>query len=141
MRFGELFAADDRPGELFGGTGGDTGKNMVVERNCGSMIAASEAGDVANLYILGAGVSESGLQRGAQLRRAVEMATHVGADAQVGLGRNGELKMRIKTGDAVNLVERRLRALGKRFEFRFWQKTVTQLDGSKVVEDHGARLK
>ena len=68
------------------------------------------------------------------------MATHVGANAQIGPGRNGELKMRVKTGHAVNLVQRRLGPLGKRFEFRFWQKTVTSLNGSKIVEDHGARL-
>ena len=104
------------------------------------MIAAAETRNVAYLHIFGARVGERGLQCGAQVRSAIQMATHVGADAQIGPGRNGELKMRIKTGHAMNLVQRCLGALGKRFEFRFWQKTVTSLNGSKVVEDHGARL-
>ena len=46
--------------------------------------------------------------------------------------------MRIETCDAVDLVERRLGALGKTFEFRFGQEAVAKLDGPKVVEDHGA---
>lgn len=136
----QLFAADDSASELFSGAGGDGGKDMVVERNCGGMIAAAEARDVAYLHVFGPRICKRRLQRGAQFQCAVEMAAHVGADAQVGPGRNGELEMRVETGYAVNLVQRRLGALGKRFEFRFWQKTVTSLDGSKVVEDHGARL-
>jgi hypothetical protein len=66
-RLAELLAADDRAGELFGGAGGDTREDMVVERNCGGMIAAAESGDIAYLHIFGARIDESGLQRGTQL--------------------------------------------------------------------------
>ena len=93
--------------------GGDTGKNVIVEGNCGRVIAATEAGDVANLNIFGARRGKGGLQCGAKFGGAIQMATHVRADAKIGPGWNGEVKMRIKTGDAVNLVERRLGALGK----------------------------
>jgi hypothetical protein len=48
------------------------------------------------------------------------------------------MKMGIEARDAVNLVERSLRALGKAFEFRFGQETVAKLNGPKVVEDHVA---
>ena len=50
------------------------------------------------------------------------------------------MKMGIKAGDAVNLIQGRLGALGKRLELRLWQKTVTSLNSAKVVEDHCARL-
>jgi hypothetical protein len=50
------------------------------------------------------------------------------------------MKMGIKTGDTMNLIQGRLRSLRKRFELRFWQKTVTSLNSTKVVEDHGACL-
>jgi hypothetical protein len=50
------------------------------------------------------------------------------------------MKMGIETRNAVNLVERSLRALGKTLEFRFGQEAVTKLNGPKVVEDHVARL-
>ena len=46
--------------------------------------------------------------------------------------------MRIKTGDAMNLIQRRVRTLGKRFEFRLGQEAVAKLNSSQVVEDHGA---
>ena len=44
------------------------------------------------------------------------------------------MKMRIKTGHAVNLIERRLAARRQRFQLRFGQKSVAQLDRSQVVE-------
>jgi hypothetical protein len=40
----------------------------------------------------------------------------------------------------MNVIKRRAGPFRKRFEFRFWQKTVTCLYRSKVVEDHGVRL-
>src|SRR5258706_16402745 len=66
------------------------------------------------------------------------MAAHVRADANVGFGRRREMKMGIETCNAVDLVERRLGALGKTFECRFGQEAVAKLDGPKVVKDHGA---
>src|SRR6266513_676474 len=75
----------------------------------------------------------------AQLASAVEMATHVRADANFGFGRRREVKMRVETRDAVKLVERSVRALGKSFQLRRGQKAVAQLDCPKVVEDHVVR--
>ena len=46
------------------------------------------------------------------------------------------MKMRIKAGDTVELVERSLRAFRKGFEFRFWQIPETQLYGPQFVKDH-----
>ena len=46
--------------------------------------------------------------------------------------------MRIEACDAVDLIQRSVCALGKRFEFRLGQEAVAKLDSSQVVEDHGA---
>jgi hypothetical protein len=46
--------------------------------------------------------------------------------------------MRIETRDTMNLIKRRVRPLGKRFEFRLGQEAVAKLNSSQVVEDHGA---
>ena len=46
------------------------------------------------------------------------------------------MKMRIKAGDTVELVERSLRAFRKGFEFRFWQIPETQLYSPQFVKDH-----
>ena len=81
------------------------------------------------------------MQGGAKFRGSIQVATQIGADSQVGFGRNGKLKVGIKTGDAVDLVKGSLRSQRKRFELRFWQKAMTSLNSAKVVEDQGARLK
>ena len=64
------------------------------------------------------------------------MAAHVVADAHFGFGGRHEMKMGIEARDAVQLVERSLRAIGKGFEFRLWQITEAKLYGSQFVEDH-----
>ena len=74
----------------------------------------------------------------AQVGRAVEVAAHVRADANVGFGRRSQVKMRVEAGDAVDLIERGARALRKSFELGLRQKAVAQLDGPQVVEDHSA---
>ena len=48
------------------------------------------------------------------------------------------MKMRIEARDAMNLIKRSVRTLGKRFEFRFGQEAVAKLNSSQVVEDHGS---
>ena len=75
-----------------------------------SLIAASEAGDIANLHVVTPRVGKAPLEIGAQFASAVEMAAHIGADANLGLGGRHEMKMGIETRDAVDLVERRLGA-------------------------------
>src|SRR5580693_6493568 len=66
------------------------------------------------------------------------MATHVRADAHIRFWRRRELKMRVETRDAMNLIEWSVRTLGKRFQFRLGQEAVAKLNSSQVVEDHGA---
>ena len=49
------------------------------------------------------------------------------------------MEMRIETGDAVDLIQRHLRAFRQAFEFRLGQKAVPQLYRSQVVKNHGTR--
>lgn len=102
------------------------------------MIAASQARDVADQHVLCGGGGKAVFQIEAKLGGAVQMAAHVGADANVDFGRRSEMEVRVKTGDAVNLIKGSACALGKSFELRFGQKAMAQLDGSQIVEDHGA---
>jgi len=74
------------------------------------MVAAAEAGNIADLYVLGRHIGEAAFEIGAQFAGAVEMATHVRTDANFGLGRRCEMEMRVKTGDAMDLIERDLAA-------------------------------
>lgn len=73
-----------------------------------------------------------------QLGSAVEVATHVRADADVDCWGRREMKVRIETRYAMNLIERRAGALRKSFKFRLRQEAMAMLDGSQIVEDHGA---
>ena len=68
------------------------------------------------------------------------MAAHVVADAHFGFRRRGKMEMRIEARDAVQLIERSLRAFGKGLEFRLWQIPEAELYGSQFVEDHGLGL-
>jgi hypothetical protein len=138
MRLVNIVAIHCATGNLLGACGSDIGENVIVDGNGGSMIAAAKTGDVANLNVIGAGAGEAALEIGAQLASAIEMTAHVRANANLRFRRRHKMKMRIKTGDAMKLIERRLRALGKTLEFRFGQEAVAKLDGPKVVEDHGA---
>jgi hypothetical protein len=100
------------------------------------VVAAAETGNVANLHVFGAAACKAPLKLRAQFASAPEMAAHVRTDTNFGFGRGRQVKMRVKTSDAVNLVKRSVRAMGKSFELRFGQKAVAKLDGTKVVEDH-----
>ena len=66
------------------------------------------------------------------------MAAHVGTNANFRLRWRDEMKMGIEAGDTVNLIERRLIAFRKTFQFRFGQEAVAKLNSPKIVEDHGA---
>src|SRR5712664_2170172 len=103
-----FFPANGTAGDLFGARGSDIRENVIVDGGGESMIAAAETGNVANLQVLGARIGEAALEIGAQFAGAVKMATHVRANTNFRLGRRCEMKMGIKTGDAVNLIERDL---------------------------------
>ena len=72
MRLVDVFTADRTPRELFGMIGSDVRKNVIVDGDSGSVIAAAEAGNVANLDVIGARTCEAALEIGAQLAGAVE---------------------------------------------------------------------
>ena len=111
MRLVNVVAANGATGDQLGMRGGDNREDVIVDGNCGSMIAAAEAGNIAYLHLFGARIGEAAFEIGAQLASAVEMTAHVGTDANLRFRRRREVKMRIKTCDAMNLVERRLVAL------------------------------
>src|SRR5216683_2644306 len=104
MRLANVVAADGAAGDLLGTRGVDVRQNVIVDGNRGSVVAASETGNVANLNVVGTRINEPALEAGAQLASAVEMAAHVGTDANFGFRRRREIKMGIETCDAVNLV-------------------------------------
>jgi len=138
MRLVHIIAAYRAAGELLGMRCRDIRENVIVDGNRGRMIAAAQAGDVPNLHIFRSRIGEATLQIGAQFASAIEAAAHVRANANFGFGRRHEMKMGIKTRNAVDLIKRRLSALRKSFKFRFGEEAVAKLDGPKVVEDHGA---
>ena len=111
MRLVNVVAANGATGDQLGMRGGDNREDVIVDGNCGSVIAAAETGDVANLHIFGVRIGEAALEIRAQRASTVEVATHVGADANLRFGRRHQMKMRIETCDAMNLAEWRLVAL------------------------------
>ncbi len=123
--------------DLFGAGGGDVGENLIIDGSGWGVIAAAQAGDVANQDFLRAGGGEAMFQVGAQVAGAVEVAAHVGADADIGCGRRGQMKMGVEAGDAVNLIQGRAGALRQSFQLRLRQEAIAQLYGPQVVEDHG----
>jgi len=137
----EVLSPDDCAAELFRKGSSGRRKNVVIERNSRGVITTAEARDIANLYVFGARRGKRRLQGGTKLGGAIQVTTEIATDSQVGFGRDGEMKMRIKACDTMNLVERGLGSLRKRFQLRLWQKAMTSLDSAEVVEDQGARLK
>jgi len=132
----QLFTASGAAGKLFDLIGGGGVEDGVVDGDSGRTIAAAEAADALDLELPRAGAGEAAGEFGAKFAGAVETATHVGADQDFGVGGRREMEVRIETSDAVELVERSLRAVGKRFEFGLRQIAATRLDGSQFVEDH-----
>src|SRR5208282_2095314 len=63
-------------------------------------------------------------------------AAHVRADINLRPARRRQMKMRIKAGYAVDLVERNLAALRKVFQLCLRQVPMAQLDGSQFVKNH-----
>jgi hypothetical protein len=136
LRSVECFAANRSAPQLFGLFGGDFSKNFVVDSDSWRLIASAEAADIFDLHIYGICRRKSSDQIGAQFAGTIQMTAHIGADVNFSFGRKGQMKMRIKAGDAVELIERSLRALRKGLQLCDWQIPEAQLDGSQFVEDH-----
>src|SRR6266850_1267456 len=110
MGLKNFFAANGAASHLFRKRSRNIRENMIVDGGGGSVVAAAKTGNVANLHILRARIGEAAFEIGSQFAGAVEMATHVCTDANFRLGRRRKMKMRIKTGDAMDLIERDLAA-------------------------------
>jgi hypothetical protein len=138
MAIGDCLAPRSGSNDLLGVRRSHVCKNLIINGNRGSVIAATETRNVANQKVLRFRIGEAALEIGAKFAGAVEMAAHIRTNADVDSRRWGEMKMRIKTGDAVNLIERGLRALRQTFKLRFREEAVAKLDSPEVVEDQGA---
>ena len=71
-----------------------------------------------------------------ELARAAQVAGHVRADANVGAGGGVEMKVRIKTGDAVKAVERNLMRRESAWRVPRGQVAVLALDSFELFENH-----
>ena len=84
------------------------GIDQVVHANRGSLVAAAEAGDIADDNLFGTGPAKGLLQGGFHLGAAANVAGHVTADTDVHSRRRRESKMGIETCYRVDLAERNL---------------------------------
>src|SRR6267142_1576027 len=110
MGLKNFFAANGAASHLFGKRSRNIRENMIVDGGGGSVVAAAKTGNVADLHVLRARIGEAAFEIGPQFAGAVEMATHVRTDSNFRLRRRRKMKMRIKTGDAMDLIERDLAA-------------------------------
>ena len=136
MRGMQLFAASGATGEPLDVIRREGVEDGVVYRDGGRPIAAAETADILDLNLFRACMGEAAREFGAKLAGTVQAAAHVGADMNFGVRRRREMKMGIKTGEAMNLVEGGLRAPGKGFEFGLGKIAETRLDDSQFIEDH-----
>ena len=131
-----FFTAQRSPHQSFRGGRAQASKNFIVNRHRWCLIAAAQAAHILNLDIFGPRACKTAQQFGTQFAGGIQVAAHVGTHADFRLGRRDQMKMRIKAGYAVELVERSLRVMRKRFQLRLRQVTVAQLNGPQVVKDH-----
>src|SRR4029077_17030900 len=106
MRLGNLFAENRTSHNSFRRRCHYALENVVVDGTRRRLIAPPEAGHIANLHIRRAVLCESLLQLRAELTRSIQMAAHVRANTYIRFGRRRKMKVRIETGDAMNLIKR-----------------------------------
>ena len=139
-----LLAAGGTARELFDLIGIDGVENRIVDRDGWCAITTAETAYVLQLDFIWTRIGEAARKFGAKITGAIQPAAHVGANQDFGVGRWREMEVRTETGDAVELVERGLRALGQGFEFGLRQIAAPQLDSAQFVEDHrsvGSRIR
>jgi len=115
---------------------GDAFENRIINCDRRCAIAAPQAAYVLNLDFVRAGSRESPRKFCAEFARAVQPAAHIRAHQHFRVCRGRQTKMRVEARYAMDLVERRLRALRKAFELSLWQIPMAQLDGAQFVKDH-----
>ena len=90
--------------------GSNIRKDMIIHRDRRRLVAAAEARDIADFHFTAPRIRKTPFNIGAQFACAIQVATHVRTHADFRSRWRGEMKMRIKAGYAVNLIQRRLRA-------------------------------
>jgi len=108
-----------------------------VHRRRGRLVASPQATHIFNLHIFRLRARKPSYNLCAQITGAIQVAAHVRTDVNFRLRGRYQVKMGIKTGNAVKLVKRSLGAVRKGFQLRLWQITEAHLDGSQFVKDHG----
>ena len=104
------------------------GTNIVIRDDRRSLIASAQARDVAYADLFWIGALKSGVESGADLVGAAEVATHIGTDAHVDFWWRAEMKVRIKAGYGVNLTDGDIDFRRKRCEAVGGQVTEISLD-------------
>jgi hypothetical protein len=79
--------------------------DLVIDRERGRLVAATETGDVANSNIFVAVSSESFFNAALQVESSSQVTRHIGADTHFSLGWRCEMKVGIKTGYRMNLAK------------------------------------
>ena len=102
----------------------DVAVDMPVDRHRRRFIATAEAGHALHLHFRIRRFPALCIESGAKLGGAAKMAGHILANAHVHFWRRREMKMRIKTCNAVQPVERKINFRGK----------ILQLVGGQVAE-------
>ena len=79
------------------------GVDLIVHHHRRSLIASTQARDVANANFFCVGALKSGVKSRADLVGSAKMAAHVGAYTHVHLRRGAQVKVRIKARYRMNL--------------------------------------
>jgi hypothetical protein len=92
------------------------GVDTVVHHDRRRLVAAAEAGDVADRNVLLAGTLKGGVESRPDLVASAKVAAHVGAHAHVYLRGRAEMEVRIEAGYGMNLTYRYIDAGGECLE-------------------------
>ena len=80
--------------------------DSIIHRKSRCLITAAEARDVTDRNLIRAAPSECLLKTRFQFRAAAQVAGHVGTDLYFHARWGGQVKVRIETGDGMNLADR-----------------------------------
>jgi hypothetical protein len=103
------------------------------------LIAAAQAGNIADGNILLVGAFEGGVESGPDLVASAKMAGHVGAHTHVDFRGRAEVKMGIEAGYGVDLTDRNIDFCGERLEPVGWQIPEIFLYGPQLFKHDSGR--
>ena len=107
--------------------------DVLVDAHHQGMIAAADAGDIADEHVGLAG--EAQLQRLAELSGAMQVAGHIVADANVGAGQRFQPEMRKETGDGMNVFNVEAAAAGDDLKLRWRNEALLLLGIAQVLDN------